>query len=42
MIIYYRLARKEESDMEREFGNEYIRYKNRTSMFIPGLKMFKK
>lgn len=34
-VIYYRLARKEEADMEREFGDAYRAYKARTSMFIP-------
>lgn len=35
MILYYRLAKKEERDMKREFGREYIEYKRRTSMFLP-------
>ncbi|NLN48537.1 MAG: DUF1295 domain-containing protein [Clostridiales bacterium] len=35
LVIYFRLARKEEREMEKEFGEEYIRYKNSTSMFIP-------
>lgn len=34
-ILYYRLARREEQDMEREFGQRYLDYKARTSMFIP-------
>ena len=34
-VIYYRLARKEERDMEAEFGDSYRAYKARTSMFIP-------
>ena len=34
-ILYYRLARREETDMEREFGDAYREYKARTSMFIP-------
>lgn len=33
--MYYRLARREEADMEQEFGAEYIAYKQRTSMFFP-------
>lgn len=33
--IYYRLARKEEADMEAEFGDAYRDYKARTRMFIP-------
>jgi len=32
---YYRLARMEERDMEEEFGDEYIAYRERVSMFIP-------
>lgn len=34
-VLYYRLARKEERDMEAEFGDAYRAYKARTSMFIP-------
>lgn len=33
--IYYRLARKEEADMEAEFGDAYRAYKARTRMFFP-------
>jgi len=36
-LLYYRLAKKEEKEMEKEFGNEYIEYKRTTSMFIPKL-----
>lgn len=39
LTIYYRLARKEERDMEIEFGSRYLTYKSRTSMFLP-LKIF--
>jgi methanethiol S-methyltransferase len=39
-VMYYRLARKEEADMEREFGAAYRAYKAHTSMFIPLLKLF--
>jgi protein-S-isoprenylcysteine O-methyltransferase Ste14 len=28
-------GKKEEVDVEKEFGNEYIEYKKRTKMFIP-------
>lgn len=35
LVMYYRLARKEENDMEKEFGQEYIEYKRKTSMFLP-------
>ncbi len=34
-ILYYRLARKEEKEMEQQFGEEYREYKKHTSMFIP-------
>lgn len=34
-VIYYRLARREEADMEREFGDTYREYKSRTAMFFP-------
>jgi methanethiol S-methyltransferase len=35
VVLYYRLARKEEKDMEQEFGSAYLEYKQRTSMFLP-------
>jgi len=35
VLLYYRLAKKEEADMEKEFGNEYVKYKKKSSMFIP-------
>jgi protein-S-isoprenylcysteine O-methyltransferase Ste14 len=31
---YYRLSKKEEAEMEREFGQEYIEYKKKTPMFL--------
>lgn len=37
VVMYYRLAKKEEADMQKEFGTEYVEYKKRTSMFIPGI-----
>jgi methanethiol S-methyltransferase len=36
-IIYYRLAKKEEGDMEIEFGRKYAEYRRRTGMFLPRL-----
>lgn len=33
--LYYRLAKREEGCMEEEFGDEYRRYRSRTSMFLP-------
>jgi protein-S-isoprenylcysteine O-methyltransferase Ste14 len=35
LVLYYGLAKKEENDMEKEFGKEYTEYKKRTKMFIP-------
>ena len=35
VIMYVRLARREEKDMLGEFGEEYSAYKDRTKMFIP-------
>jgi len=35
LILYYRLAKKEEADMEAEFGDAYRHYRENTSMFIP-------
>lgn len=32
---YYRLARREEEELERRFGEEYRRYRERVSMFLP-------
>ncbi len=34
-VLYYRLARKEEADMEQEFGHPYVAYQGRTGMFFP-------
>lgn len=33
--LYYKLARREEADMEKEFGDKYLQYKKMTAMFIP-------
>jgi protein-S-isoprenylcysteine O-methyltransferase Ste14 len=35
VVLYVRLAMKEEADMEAEFGQAYRQYKARTFMFIP-------
>lgn len=35
VVIYYRLARKEEKDVESKFGAEYSEYKRNVSMFLP-------
>lgn len=34
VIMYYRLARKEESEMEERFGDRYLLYKENVPMFI--------
>lgn len=35
LVLYYRLAKTEEKDMETEFGDRYLEYKKSTKMFIP-------
>jgi protein-S-isoprenylcysteine O-methyltransferase Ste14 len=35
LIIYYRLARKEENSMESKFGEQYSVYKRKVHMFLP-------
>jgi protein-S-isoprenylcysteine O-methyltransferase Ste14 len=35
LIVYYRLARKEEADMAQEFGQVYQEYRAHTGMFLP-------
>jgi protein-S-isoprenylcysteine O-methyltransferase Ste14 len=35
LVLYYRLAKREEADMVKEFGSEYEEYRHRTKMFIP-------
>ena len=39
VIIYFRLARKEEREIENEFGEKYLEYKRKVSMFIPFIGM---
>jgi protein-S-isoprenylcysteine O-methyltransferase Ste14 len=36
---YYRLAKREEGELEKQFGTEYAQYKKKTSMFIPRLRV---
>lgn len=38
MIMYYRLALREERQMEDTFGDEYIEYKRSVPAFVPGLR----
>lgn len=35
LVLYYRLAKREEKDMVKEFGEEYLMYMKRTKRFIP-------
>ena len=35
VVQYYRLARREETEMEEEFGEEYRLYRERVPMFMP-------
>lgn len=35
VFLYVRLAKKEEQDMIKEFGDNYVQYKQHTKMFIP-------
>lgn len=37
LVLYYRLARSEESEMKEQFGEEYIRYCRTVPMFLPKL-----
>ncbi len=37
VAMYYRLAKKEEKEMEERFGERYSLYKEKVSMFIPRL-----
>ncbi len=36
-VLYYRLARREEAEMEDQFGEAYRQYRHRTGMFLPRL-----
>jgi protein-S-isoprenylcysteine O-methyltransferase Ste14 len=37
MFMYYRLARREEREMESHFGDSYVAYKQQVPMFLPRL-----
>lgn len=37
LVVYLRLARREERELEREFGERYAAYRARTPMLLPGL-----
>lgn len=35
VVVYYRLAKKEEKELEERFGEEYKHYRRTVSMFLP-------
>ena len=35
LVMYFYLARQEEAALEREFGAEYVAYRQNTPMFLP-------
>ncbi len=37
-VLYYRLAKREELEMEQHFGEAYRQYRARTGMFLPRLR----
>ena len=39
MLMYYRLARREEREMESHFGEQYVTYRRQVPMFWPRLAM---
>ena len=39
IFMYYRLARKEEKEMESLFGDEYMDYKRQVPMFFPQISL---
>jgi protein-S-isoprenylcysteine O-methyltransferase Ste14 len=41
VIVYYRLAKEEDKEMEEKFGEEYRKYKQMVPMFIPRLQIRK-
>lgn len=42
VFAYYRLSKKEEADMEKEFGDKYRKYKENVPLFIPRIQRMKK
>jgi protein-S-isoprenylcysteine O-methyltransferase Ste14 len=40
VVLYYRLAKKEEKESEEIFGETYQKYKHSTPMFIPRIQIF--
>ncbi len=41
VIVYYRLAKEEAKEIEKKFGEEYLKYKQKVPMFIPRLQIRK-
>lgn len=41
VLIYYKLALKEEKDVEAEFGKAYLKYKSEVPRFFPEIKILK-
>lgn len=39
IVMYYRLAKREEREMEAKFAEEYREYKHRVPMFLPSLRI---
>jgi protein-S-isoprenylcysteine O-methyltransferase Ste14 len=35
LVLYYKLARREEKLLQKEFGDAYLKYKKSTPMFFP-------
>ncbi len=43
VAMYYKLAKREEKDIEKKYKKKYLNYKNKVPMFIPHIKaVFKK
>ena len=40
-VLYYRLAKREEIDLEQIYGSQYTEYKNKVRMFVPLPKSFR-
>ncbi len=38
VVMYYRLAKREEKDIEKKYKQRYIDYKKKVPMFIPSIK----
>ncbi|PKO13817.1 MAG: isoprenylcysteine carboxylmethyltransferase family protein [Chloroflexi bacterium HGW-Chloroflexi-10] len=41
-ILYYRLARREERELQQQFGESYRQYMQQSSMFVPMPKLVKR